>query len=169
MASGPPKVMHFSWISLFYQGGILTGFFFLFRFLGFENPIFLGVLIFLLLFFTLRTFIPRDHRKGMKLVKGEHWSEAIESFKASHDYFKANDWIDRYRIFTMFSSTKMSYREMSLYNIGFCQTQLGNGEEAIATYNRLLELNPKNAHATYALNMLQSVQGEKPEHHDQSI
>lgn len=78
---------------------------------------------------------------------------AIVHFKESVDYFTRNSWVDQYRVITILSSSKMSYREMALCNIAFCYAQTGQAEKAKALYEEILEEYPDGI-AHYALNSI---------------
>jgi len=84
-----------------------------------EGMIVASVLFFILIT-ALQQLIPKSHKKGMKAVKQNEFNGAIEYFKQSVDFFTKKKWLDKYRAVTMFSASKMSYREMALCNIAFC-------------------------------------------------
>lgn len=77
-------------------------------------------ILFFILITALQQLIPKSHKKGMKAVKQKDFKSAIEYFKQSVDFFTKNEWLDKYRAVSMFSASKMSYREMGLCNIAFC-------------------------------------------------
>ncbi|MDR0262577.1 MAG: tetratricopeptide repeat protein [Sphingobacterium sp.] len=117
-----------------------------------------GVMVASVLFFILVTalqqLIPKSHKKGMKAVKQNDFKGAIEYFKQSVDFFTKKEWLDKYRAVTMFSASKMSYREMALCNIAFCYSQTGQAEKAKALYEEILQEYPENGIAYYALNSI---------------
>lgn len=118
----------------------------------------LGCLTYIIISYTLRTQIPKPHTKGMKLVKSGDFEKAIPYFEKSYDFFQDNIWVDKYRFLTILSSSKMSYQEMSLVNIAFCYSQIGNGEKSKEFYLRTLKEFPENSIAITSLRMLNSVQ-----------
>ena len=85
---------------------------------------------------VLRRTIAKEHTKSMTKVKEEEFNEAITPFENSYQYFKTNDWIDKYRFLTLLSSAKMSYKEMALNNIVFCYGQIGNGKMSKEYYQK---------------------------------
>lgn len=54
----------------------------------------------------------------------------------------------------MLSSSKMSYREMALANIGFCYGQIGNGEQSKVYYEKTLLEFPESGLAKSALKLI---------------
>jgi len=118
-----------------------------------EGMIVASVLFFILIT-ALQQLIPKSHKKGMKAVKQNEFNGAIEYFKQSVDFFTKKKWLDKYRAVTMFSASKMSYREMALFNIAFCYAQTGQAEKAKAFYKEILEEYPDNGIAYYALNSI---------------
>ncbi len=159
MSSKTPIVRQVAWISLFPQltfMGLLILSFYLF---GSNEPILHGTLTYLAISFGLRTFIPKDHLHGMKLVREQKFSEAIPFFKRSFDFFSGKLWIDKFRFITLLSSSKMSYREMALCNVAFCYSQIGDGKKAIEYYTKTLQEFPSNVLAQAALRMLHSSEG----------
>lgn len=89
-----------------------------------------GALTYLTISFTLRYFIPIDHRVGMRLVHKKEFRNAISYFKRSYAFFNKNLWIDKYRFVTLLSSSNMCYNEMALNNIAFCYSQVSEGDKA---------------------------------------
>ena len=116
----------------------------------------LGALTYLILSFSLRMFIPKDQRNGMKNVRKGEYQAAIKDFEKSYEFFDQNEWVDKYRYITLLSSSKMAYREMALVNIAFCYSQLGQGTKAREYYERTLSEYPNNGMAMAALRMIES-------------
>lgn len=116
-----------------------------------------GCITYLIISFSLRTFIPKSHKKGMKFLNVSKFQDAISEFHKSYDFFTKYNWLDKYRFITLLSSSAMSYKEMALNNIAFSYGQLGNGENAKKYYQKMLEEFPKNEIARTALNMLNSM------------
>jgi tetratricopeptide (TPR) repeat protein len=92
------------------------------------------------------------------LIKEGKFEEAIACFEKSYHFFSRNSWIDKYRYVTLFSASKMSYKEMALCNIAFCYSQVNEGLKAIEYYERTLQEFPENGLAKTGLKMLNSVQ-----------
>ena len=156
MSSKTPIVRQIAWISLVPQLSFMGLLIWSFYLLHSSRPFLHGTLTYLAISFALRTIIPRDHQQGMKLVKEQKFSEAIPFFEKSYDYFSKNLWIDKYRFLALLSSSRMSYREMALCNVGFCYSQMGEGKTAIEYYSRTLQEFPESEIAQTALRMLHS-------------
>lgn len=154
MNSNLPINRSISWPAYFIIFAISAGFTFGFDYIFQTNDIFYPIIIISALAIVLRMGIPRSHRKGIKAVKENDYSTAITYFKESVDYFTRNEWIDRYRMITILSASKMSYREMGLCNIAFCYSQTGKAEKAKALYEEILQEYPENGIAYYALNSI---------------
>ena len=52
------------------------------------------------------------------------------------------------------SPSAASYREMALANIGFCYSQIGDGDEARQYYTECIQRFPESGLATTALRMM---------------
>ncbi|CAZ97338.1 Conserved hypothetical protein [Zobellia galactanivorans] len=111
----------------------------------------------------MRNLIPRDHRNGIKKNNSEKFKDAIPDFEKSYAFFKKYEWIDKYRFITLLSSSKMSYREMALANIGFCYSQIGNGIKSKEYYERTLKEFPESGLAKSALNMINAMEKNAPQ------
>ena len=162
MSSKTPMVRQVAWISLvpqlIFMGALIFGFYLL----NSSDPIIHGALSYLAISLGLRISIPKDHRKGITLVKEHRFLEAIPHFEKSYEFFTHNLWIDKYRFLTLLSSSNISYREMALCNIAFCYSQTGDGKKAIEYYTRALQEFPGSMIAQMALKMLHSTEGLKP-------
>ncbi|MNT83366.1 Tetratricopeptide repeat protein [compost metagenome] len=99
----------------------------------------------------------------MKALKQNDFETAIAHFKKSVDYFTRNKWVDKYRVITVLSSSKMCYREMGLCNIAFCYSQTMQAEKAKALYEEILEEYPDNGIAYYALNSINTFSNKNNE------
>jgi tetratricopeptide (TPR) repeat protein len=118
-----------------------------------EHGQILAICIFFVLLFGLRE-IPRDHRRGIKLIRHQKYADAIPCFLRSFEYFCRHLWLDRFRAIFLLSASAISYREMALLNVGFCYSQIGDGPNAKKYYQECLELFPDSGFATAALRML---------------
>ncbi len=96
----------------------------------------------------------------MVKVKQEQFEEAILNFERSYEFFKENDWLDKYRFLTLLSSGKMSYKEMALNNIAFCYGQIGNGKLSKEYFQRTLDEFPESGMAKVGLRFLNSMSNE---------
>jgi tetratricopeptide (TPR) repeat protein len=123
-----------------------------------DNAGIFGALTYLLLSFSLRNFVPMDHRNGIKKNNAGHFQAAISDFEKSYTFFKRYEWIDKYRFITLLSASKMSYREMALANIAFSYGQIGNGKKSKEYYERTLKEFPESGLAKSALRMISSME-----------
>jgi hypothetical protein len=115
-----------------------------------------GVGIYFAYAWLTRSLIPREHRRGIRLVRQGRYEEAIPAFENSLSFFTRHAWIDRLRAITMLSPSKMGYREMALCNKAFCHAQIGQGATATAIYQSVLAEYPDNLMAPAALRMLEA-------------
>ncbi len=162
MSSKIPTVRQINWISII-PHLIIMGVIILICYQFKPEKAFLfGAIIYLAISLSLRNLIPRDHRNGIKKNNEEKFQDAISDFEKSYNFFKKHEWIDKYRFITLLSSSKMSYKEMALVNIGFCYSQIGNGMKAKEYYERTLIEFPENGLAKSALKMIDSI--EKTHH-----
>jgi len=79
-----------------------------------------AAMTYLVLAFGLRYFVPLHYRKGMREMKLENHSVAFIHFEKSVIFFTTHTWLDRFRVFTLFSISKLSYREMSILYKAHC-------------------------------------------------
>lgn len=156
MASNVPVVRQISWLSVIPQIIVIGSLIFLYDLADFGDPFLLAVFTYLILAFGLRYFIATNHSRGMTLTKKQRFEEAIPWFEKSVDYFDKNHWIDKYRFFTLLSSSKMTYKEMGLCNLAFCYSQTGNPQKVKEYYEQVLKEFPENGLAVAGLNFLKS-------------
>lgn len=109
---------------------------------------YVGVAAYLGLSIGLRSLLTSDHRWGMLLIRRGRYSKAVSVFEKSYRFFSRWSWLDRGRYLLLLSSNRMSYREMALVNMAFCQIQLGDEEQAKILYQQALaEFNSAMAQA----------------------
>jgi tetratricopeptide (TPR) repeat protein len=154
MNSNVAVVRQIAWLALIPQFLFALLLIFTYHQLRFPDPPFYGLVSYLVISFSLRTFIPHSHNKGMKYVKKDKFAEAIPCFERSYNFFTQNNWIDKYRFITLLSSSAMSYREMSLTNIALCYAQLGDTVKAKEYYQMTLQEFPKSEIAKNGMNIL---------------
>ncbi len=159
MASSVPILRQVSWLSLVPQAALWGGFAAGAHALGADNPVLVGAAFLLLLSFVLRRVIPRHHRAGVALFKRERFEEAIPHFEQSYRFFEKHRWLDRFRAVTMLSSSRISYREMSLLNLAFCLAQSGQKARALVEYQRALSEFPDSKVAQMAIRMIDAGPG----------
>ena len=160
MASSIPVVRQIAWLSLVPQLILLVGAIALLQVAEVENAALWGAAGYLALSLALRFAVARDHRRGIALYKKERFASALPCFERSYAFFSRHTWVDRWRFVTLLSSSRISYREMALLNIAFCQAQLGATEDAVQTYERARTAFPGSKIAEMSLRML------RPESHD---
>ena len=103
-----------------------------------------------------RIAIPCYHRRGVGLVRQQRFADAIPLFKKSLEFFDRHSWVDRFRCIVLMSPSAVSYRETALANIGFCYSQIGNGDHARQDYTECLRRFPESGLAATALRMMDS-------------
>ena len=149
-----------AWVSLFPQVGIMLIIFLIFNIMGVRNPLVSFLVTYTLLSVGLRTLIPRDHREGIDLVGKKQFTAAIAKFEESYRFFEQYKWVDQYRYVTMLNSSAISFQEMSLCNIAYCYTQLGNHVHARNYYERALSEFPESELAAAGLKYIDSIEAE---------
>ena len=154
MSSKLPLIKQVPWISIVPHFAIMGLFLAIFYTLKPDTYLFWGVGAYMLTSYLLRTQIPKSQRQGMILVKHQHFEGAIPLFEQSFDFFSKYQWIDDYRFIVILSSSRISYREIALVNIGFCYSQIGEHEKAKEYYNKTLSMFPDSQIALTALRMM---------------
>ena len=157
MSSKVPISRPIAWISLIPQLLFLAVLYYIYYLFAYPEFVILAPLTFIIISISLRCFVAKAHRQGMKLLKQAKFSEAITAFEKSLDYFTRHKWIDKYRFITVLSSSKMTYAEMAMCNIAFCYGQTGDIQESKRYYEIVLERYPGNVIAKTALNMIKSI------------
>jgi tetratricopeptide (TPR) repeat protein len=135
-------------------------------FLGIDGYFMIGSFLYILAMIMPRKLIAKNHRKGIRYFKEKNYEAAIQEFEKSYEYFKKYKWIDKYRVFTLFSGSSISYSEMALLNIAFCSGQIGNGKKSKETYEKVLLEFPDNEIAKSTLRLLQSIENKEMNNHD---
>jgi hypothetical protein len=92
---------------------------------GSDEPALWAAMVYLVLAYGLRYFVPIEHRKGMREFKQGNYAVARVHFERSEQFFFKYFWIDYFRAFTMFSVSKMSYRNMAVMYKLICLEFLG--------------------------------------------
>jgi len=169
MSSKVPVIKQFAWESLVPQGFVLILLTIIASFLGLDeflqsNGFFAnlmwGAVGQIIIWYSIRSLVAKNHKQGSTLVKEEKYAEAIPFFKDSYEVFSKYSWIDKYRYF-LISNSKMEFREMDLNNIAFCYGQIGDKENSIKYYKRTLDEYPNNSLAKSALKFIETIENEK--------
>jgi tetratricopeptide (TPR) repeat protein len=119
------------------------------------NQTIAAIMIYYVILYSLR-HIAWHHRKGMKFYKKRDYSKAIPMFLKSYNFFKNHEWLDKYRFIFLLSSSHLTYREMALINIAFCNTQIKEGQEAKKYYELAMKEFPESQMAKMGLNMMEA-------------
>ncbi len=154
MTSNVPIIRFIAWFSFIPQLCIMALLVYILHLFNVKEPFMWGALLYLALFYSLRNLVAKDHRAGIKLVREQHFADAIPLFEKSVSYFSKNKWVDTYRFITVLSSSKYTYKEMGMCNVAFYHAQIGNGQKATEYYQAVLKEFPKNGIAIAALNMM---------------
>lgn len=131
------------------------------HFAGVDEAILLGAFVFALLSISLRLLVPKKHRRGIALYKKKRYAEAIPHFEESYRFFTTNKWVDDFRFLTMFSSSRISYREMALLNVAFCHALAGDGAKSKEYYHQTFTEFPGSEIAKASLKMIDSIERSK--------
>ncbi len=151
----PPITRSINYVALLLQFIFLIILFVLFQLSGSDEAGLWAAMVYLVLAYGLRYFVPLEHRKGMRALKQADYAEAIVCFDKSLNFFSTHPWVDRFRVFTIFSASKMCYREMALVNKAFSLACIDQKGEAKALYEKCLLEYPKSSIAFYALKMME--------------
>ncbi|HEY1603686.1 MAG TPA: tetratricopeptide repeat protein [Pirellulales bacterium] len=162
MAASTPVVRSISWGAAIVQIAIVIGAALLGSALFKDRDPSLGVMIgaacCLVYYRFMRRLLVNDHRRGIVLVRQQQFADAVPCFEASYEFMRRHPWADRWRCLLVGSASATSYREMALCNIAFCYSQMGEGDKALACYERAIGEFPDCAVATAALKMMRSAQ-----------
>ena len=161
MSSKTPVVRQMAWLSIIPQLLVMGIIILIWYQFNKSDFIIYGAITYLVISQLLRRTITNEHGKGMVKIKRKEFEAAIPHFKKSYEFFKKNDWIDKFRFLTLLSSGKMEYKEMALNNIAFCYGQTGNGQMSKEYYEKLLEEYPNNEMAKIGLRFLNSISKEE--------
>lgn len=118
------------------------------------NALFYAVLFYFIIFYIDRSLLTYKHRMGIRSYRKQRYEEAIEYFRESAAFFKAHPQLDRFRWATLFSISKLSYREIAETNAGFCLFRLERYADAEQAFRRAQEINPDNPMVPPALKAL---------------
>lgn len=160
--SKAPTVRQISWISTIPQFITLTLLIGLSVLLWWPTINFLsvsvGALIYLIYSIGSRRLLTRHHRRGIDLVNRGKYTEAIEAYERSYDFFSKYAWVDRFRALTMMTPVKQTFHEMALLNIAYCYVQLGDKAQTKSYYQRVLDEFPDSAMAQSALRFIETIE-----------
>lgn len=115
-------------------------------------PATISLAVYVVIVMLPRLFILKDFRKGMKLLKQRNVEAAEPLFSKTEAYLAAHPIVNRIVAFLGFSS--MTYHEMALSNLAYCEFQKGDPVATRNAYLRLQERYPESPIAHDALKML---------------
>lgn len=147
MATKIPKIRTTNFFYFIPQAAILVLIVLILRQLKVPQFELLGLSLYFMISIYLKVLIPKWHRKGIFLLKKGKLDMAILAFQRSYQYFQKYPWIDKYRAFTLFSTSSISYAEMALMNIIYCFEQLGDTESARKFHKMLQDKYPNNRYS----------------------
>ena len=153
MASKQPTARKIAWMAIVSQIFILLALAGIARLAGIETPFVPAALVYLILSIALRKLVPGNHRRGVAYLRANSFDKAIEEFGASYRFFERHPWLDRFRYITLFSSSRVGYREMALLNSAYCYARLGDDRKAREYYEKTLKQFPESEIAKSALQM----------------
>ena len=155
-----PKIVHWEWKRTLPQFvaymAILVLCYLIFPTMKLPHILVLGSGIYLAYSMSSKWLIPHHHRRGIRLLRQNHYQEAISAFEESLEFCTRHNWIDTYRAITLMTPTASSFREMALMNIAFSYGQLGDGEKLKAYCERVLKTWPNNEVAHNTLNLIEA-------------
>lgn len=137
-------IKHYNWFLLFPQIAIFGLLALFLRLLEVPKYFLLALSLYLMLSGYLKIMIPKWHRKGLFYLRKGELEGAVFAFEKSYNFFAKNQWIDVYRAFTLFSISKLSYREMALINIIYCYQNMNKPKEAEKLRGKLAAEFPDN-------------------------
>ena len=158
-----PVVRQTAWQSVLFQFVILAIFVTIVSIFqgGFTlQAIMIGVIIHVVYQAIIKILIERPVTGGIKLIQKRKFEEAISLFEKAYQFYSQNKWIDQGRYFLLISSN-VSFREMTLVNIAFCYSQIGNGLKSKEYYQRILAEFPESAFAEVSLNAIKAFEVSK--------
>ncbi len=126
-----------------------------------------AAMLYFLLSIMLRRWVPKDQNRGLALLQQGQYKEAQQAFEESYDYFTQNEWIDRYRLFTLLSASNVSYKEMALVNQALCYWLQKDLDAAKEAYKKVLQEFPKSKAAKDALNYIENPDEEEEENDEE--
>jgi tetratricopeptide (TPR) repeat protein len=157
MASNSPVIKQIAWISLLVQLPFMALLIFLSYIAGIKEFLICGAGAYLVLSFLLKRILSRHHRQGIVLCRLGKYHDAIEAYERSYNYFSEHSWIDRWRYLTLLCSSRISYREMALFNMAGIYTQIGQGAKAIEIYEQILKEFPDSGIANTIRDFISSI------------
>ena len=150
-----PVIHQIAWLSLVLQllvVGILIG---AATYFNVPKPILAATLAYLVLATLIRLLLTSHHRRGMHYAREGRLELAILDFQKSYEFFHRHRWLDEMRYIFLLSTSRVSYREMGLLNLAYCDLWANRGEDAVRTYLRTIEEFPQSGLAWTGIKLFQ--------------
>lgn len=119
------------------------------------TPILAGTIIYLVLAAIIRLALTSHQRNGMRYAREGRLELAIPEFQKSYEFFHRHPWLDEMRYLFLLSTSRVSYREMGLLNLAYCDLWADRGDDAVRTYLRTIEEFPKSGLAWTGIKLFQ--------------
>lgn len=116
-----------------------------------SKSLIISLIFFILYAIIIHNMFLNNFRKGLRYYRKGEYKDAIIFFQRIYNLFNRHKLLDKLRYFALFSHSKKSYREMSLLNIAFIYSKIGNENESKQTYQKVLDEFPKSFEAKVAL------------------
>lgn len=104
----------------------------------------IGLFCYLIINLIFYRVIPNKHIKGLRNLAKADYKTALNDFEKSHLLFSKHNFFDRYGFIFLLNMSRYSYREAALLNMAFINYKIGNIEEALKLYEKVLSINSKN-------------------------
>ena len=155
-ARPPMPVIHqIAWVSLILQLVIVGVFIGAAEYFGVPKPILAATLAYIVLAALIRLLLTSHHRRGMHYARQGRLELAILDFQKSYEFFHRHAWLDEMRYIFLLSTSRVSYREMGLLNLAYCDLWADRGEDAVRTYLRTIEEFPHSGLAWTGIKLFQ--------------
>tara|TARA_Y100000589_G_C27146051_1_gene626866 strand:- start:836 stop:1288 length:453 start_codon:yes stop_codon:yes gene_type:complete len=104
----------------------------------------IGLFCYLIINLIFYRVIPNKHIKGLINLAKADYKTALKDFEKSHLFFSKHNFFDRYGFIFLLKMSRYSYREAALLNMAFINYKIGNIEEALKLYEKVLSINSEN-------------------------
>jgi len=124
-------------------------------YLAVPKQILAGTLAYLVLAALIRLLLTSHQRRGMHYAREGRLELAVPEFQKSYEFFHRHAWLDEMRYIFLLSTSRVSYREMGLLNLAYCDLWADRGEDAVRTYLRTIEEFPDSGLAWTGIKLFQ--------------
>jgi len=150
-----PVIHQIAWVSLVVQLLIVGILISAAMYTGVPKPILTATVVYLVLAGLIRALLTTHHRRGMHFAREGRLELAIAEFQKSYEFFHRHAWLDELRYLCLLSTSRVSYREMGLLNLAYCDLWADRGEDAVKTYLRTIEEFPHSGLAWTGIKLFQ--------------